>query len=102
MAAAIQRCQVRKGRNIIERLPEHLHTSVKKALRQAWEQDDADKAERLLRNLARRLEPVEPGVAGSILESLEEILTVNSARPVRDRPRPPRVFRAFARDMAGL
>ncbi len=33
-------------------------------------------AERLLRNLARRLEQVEPGVAGSILEGLEEILTV--------------------------
>ncbi len=76
VAAAIQRCQVHKGRNIIERLPEHLHASVKKALRQAWEQSDADKAERLLRNLARRLEQVEPGVAGSILEGLEEILTV--------------------------
>ncbi len=33
-------------------------------------------AERLLRNFARRLEQVEPGVAGSILEGLEEILTV--------------------------
>ena len=29
----IQRCQVHKGRNIIERLPLHLHASVKKALR---------------------------------------------------------------------
>ena len=54
--------QVHKGRNIIERLPLHLHASVKKALRQAWDQDDADKAERLLRNLARRLEHEEPGV----------------------------------------
>ena len=60
---------------IIERLPLHLHASVKKALRQAWDQDDADKAERLLRNLARRLEHEEPGVSGSI-EGLEEILTV--------------------------
>ena len=68
-------CQVHKGRNIIERLPLHL-PSVKKALRQAWDQDDADKAERLLRNLARRLEHEEPGVSGSILEGLDEILTV--------------------------
>ena len=60
VAAAIQRCQVHKGRNIIERLPQHLHASVKKALRQAWDQDDANKAERLLRNLARRLEHEEP------------------------------------------
>ena len=63
VAAAIQRCQVHKGRNIIERLPQHLHASVKKALRQAWDQDDANKAERLLRNLARRLEHEEPGVS---------------------------------------
>ena len=76
VAAAIQRCQVHKGRNIIERLPQHLHASVKKVLRQAWDQDDADKAERLLRNLARRLEHEEPGVSGSILEGLDEILTV--------------------------
>ncbi len=62
VAAAIQRCQVHKGRNIIERLPQHLHASVKKALRQAWDQDDANKAERLLRN-ARRLEHEEPGVS---------------------------------------
>ena len=64
------------GRNIIERLPQHLHASVKKALRQAWDQDDANKAERLLRNLVRRLEHEEPGVSGSILEGLDEILTV--------------------------
>ena len=76
-AAAIQRCQVHKGRNIIERLPPAFcMQSVKKALRQAWDQDDADKAERLLRNLARRLEHEEPGVSGSILEGLDEILTV--------------------------
>ncbi len=83
VAAAIQRCQVHKGRNIIERLDESLHTGVKKALRQAWDQDDADKAERLLKNLARRLEHEEPGVAGSILEGLDEILTGGGARQAR-------------------
>ena len=40
------------------------------------DQDDANKAERLLRNLVRRLEHEEPGVSGSILEGLDEILTV--------------------------
>jgi transposase-like protein len=75
-AAAIQRCQIHKGRNIIERLNEPLKPSVKKVLRQAWDQDDAAKAERLLRNLARRLEQEAPGVSGSILEGLDEILTV--------------------------
>jgi transposase-like protein len=73
----IQRCQIHKARNVIERLPKPLHISVCKALRQAWELDDADKAERLLRNLARRLEQEAPGVAASILEGLDEMLTVN-------------------------
>ena len=73
---AIQRCRVHKGRNIVDRLPKRLHASCCQALRQAWELDDADTAERLLRNLARRLEKDAPGVSGSILEGLDEILTV--------------------------
>ena len=73
----IQRCQIHKARNVVERLPKPLHASVRKTLRHAWEIDDADKAERLLRNLARRLKQEAPGVAGSILEGLEEMLTVN-------------------------
>jgi transposase-like protein len=73
----IQRCQIHKARNVIERLPKPLHATVRKALRQAWELDDAGKAERLLRNLARRLEQEAPGVAASILEGLDEMLTVN-------------------------
>ena len=72
----IQRCQVHKARNILERLPKPLHGSVRAALRQAWELDDADKVERLIRNLARRLERQAPGVAASILEGLDEVLTV--------------------------
>src|SRR5439155_4952933 len=73
---AIQRCQVHKARNIMERLPKSLHASVRRVLRQAWELDDADKAEKLLRNLAQRLERDGSGVAGSILEGIDEILTV--------------------------
>ena len=72
----IQRCQVHKARNIVERLPKPLHASIRKVLRQAWELDDAAKAERLIRNLARRLEHEAPGVSGSILEGIDEILTV--------------------------
>jgi transposase-like protein len=73
---AIQRCQIHKARNIMERLPKGLHASVRRALRQAWELDDAAKAERLIRNLAQRLEHEAPGVSGSLLEGLDEILTV--------------------------
>src|SRR6202047_246302 len=72
----IQRCQIHKARNIQERLPPSLHASVRKVLRQAWELDDADKAEKLLRNLARRLQDEAPGASASILEGLDEMLTV--------------------------
>src|SRR5271157_1322857 len=72
----IQRCQIHKARNIMGRLPPSLHATVRRVLRQAWEMDDADKAEKLVRNLARRLEHEAPGVSGSILEGLDEILTV--------------------------
>ncbi len=73
---AIQRCQIHKARNILERLPRSMRPSVKRVLRQAWEMDDAVKAEKLLRNLARRLEADWSGVSASILEGLDEMLTV--------------------------
>src|SRR5262249_60743286 len=73
---AIQRWQIHKARNIMERLPKGLHASVRRGLRQAWELDDAAKAERLIRNLAQRLEQEAPGVSGSLLEGLDKILTV--------------------------
>ena len=60
----------------MERLPKHLHASVRRTLRQAWELDDAVKAERLMRNLARRLEQMAPGVSATILEGMDELLTV--------------------------
>ena len=75
-AALIQRCQIHKARNIMERLPKPMHATVRRVLRQAWELDDADKAEKLIRNLARRLDHHAPGVSASILEGLDEILTV--------------------------
>jgi transposase-like protein len=74
--ALIQRCQIHKARNIMERLPKPLHAAVRRVLRQAWELNDAGKAEKLIRNLARRLEHDAPGVSASILEGLDEILTV--------------------------
>ena len=60
----------------MERLPKHLHASVRRTLRQAWELDDAVKAERLIRNLAGRLEQMAPGVSATILEGMDELLTV--------------------------
>ena len=47
------------------------------SVRQSRELENADKAERLFRHLARRLNQEAPGVAASILEGLDEMLTVN-------------------------
>ncbi len=73
----IQRCQVHKGRNITDRFAAKHHVAVRRTLRQAWELDDADKAERLMRNLAQRFEQEAPDVSRSILEGLDEVLTVS-------------------------
>lgn len=45
-------------------------------LKKAWKLDDADTAERLLRNLARRLARQAPSISRTILEGLDEILKV--------------------------
>jgi putative transposase len=50
---------------------------VRATLRNAWEMDDALEAERLIKDLAKRMEHEAPGVSGSMLEGLDEILTVN-------------------------
>src|SRR5262249_27592990 len=73
----IQRCQIHQARNVSEGLRIPLHACAPKAIGQAWELEDAEKAARLLRNLARRLEPEARGVAASILEGLDQMLTVN-------------------------
>ena len=80
--APIQRCQIHKARNIMERLPKPLHASVRRTLRQAWEVNDAGKAEKLIRNLAQRLERDAPGVSRSILEGLDEILSFQPSKLV--------------------
>ncbi len=50
---------------------------MRRALRQAWELDNAEK---LLRNLARRRGREAPGVSASLLEGIDEILTVTRLR----------------------
>ena len=65
-----------KWRNVIGHLPERLHASVGKALRDAWDLDSADRAARVLERLAGSLERDRPGAAACIREGLEETLTV--------------------------
>ncbi len=75
-AALIQRCQEHKRRNVIEHLPEGMHASVNRALRDAWDGADAELARKQLQRLASSLQAKHPGAAASLREGLDETLTV--------------------------
>ena len=74
--ALIQRCQEHKRRNVIEHLPEELHASVNRSLRQAWDSKNAPLAKKQLLRLAASLQAQHPGATASLKEGLDETLTV--------------------------
>jgi len=74
--ALIQRCPVHKRRNVLGHLPQSARASIQRALDEAWNATDAKRAQRLLENLARSLEPSHPGAAASLREGLEDTLTL--------------------------
>ena len=74
--ALVQRCQEHKRRNVIEHLPEELHASVGRAMREAWDSANAELARKQLQRLATSLQSRHPGAAASLREGLEETLTV--------------------------
>jgi putative transposase len=74
----IQRCQEHKRRNVIEHLPEELHASVNRSLRDAWDGPNASLAKKQLLRLAASLQAQHPGAAASLKEGLEETLTVQA------------------------
>ena len=66
-AAVVQRCQVHKGRNILEHLPEAQRPWVQAILTRAYTNRHVKTATRLLQDLARRLDPttrVQPPACG--------------------------------------
>ena len=69
-------CSTLQLRNLQEHLPESMHASVGKAMRDAWACSDADLAKRQLERLARSLERAHPAAARSLKEGLEETLTL--------------------------
>ena len=85
-AACVQRCQVHKTRNILDYLPDRQRPWVHAILRRAYTSDDPAKAQRLLNDLARRLEDECPSAAESVREGLDETLTVLRL-PLSDRLR---------------
>ena len=75
-AAVVQRCQVHKGRNILEHLPEAQRPWVKAILTRAYTHGNVKTAKRLLQDLARRLDTAYPSAAASVRDGLDETLTV--------------------------
>jgi putative transposase len=75
-AALVQRCQVHKTRNILEYLSDRQRPWAQAILRRAYQSADVKTAQRLLLDLARRLEAEHPSAAESVREGLDETLTV--------------------------
>ena len=75
-AALVQRCQVHKMRNILEYLSDRDRPWAQAILRRAYQTADPTLAQRLLLDLARRLEAEYPSAAESVREGLDETLTV--------------------------
>jgi transposase-like protein len=72
----IARCRTHKERNVLDHLPETERLWVRRKLRAAWSNPNAQEAEAALRALAGQLERVNPDAAASLREGLAETLTV--------------------------
>ncbi len=72
----IGRCQLHKIRNVADKLPDHLASTVGKRMRAAYHADSAILAEAQLQALAKELDRTHPGAAASLREGLSETLTV--------------------------
>jgi putative transposase len=72
----VQRCQLHKLRNVTDRLPDALASTVAKRMRRAYHHPDALVAEAELEAFARELHRSHPGAAASLREGLAETLTI--------------------------
>jgi transposase-like protein len=75
-AALVQRCQVHKTRNVLDYLSDRERPWAQAILRRAYQASEVKTAQRLLLDLARRLETEYPSAAESVREGLDETLTV--------------------------
>ncbi len=74
--ALIQRCQEHKKRNVLDHLPEGMKDPIRMRLQSIYNSTRVAWAESQLRSLAEELARSYPGAAASLLEGLEETLTV--------------------------
>ena len=73
----VHRCQLHKIRNVEQKLPKSMASTVTKKMRAAYRHESALAAEADLESLARQLSKTHPGAAASLREGLAETLTVN-------------------------
>lgn len=79
-AAFVQRCQVHKIRNVVEHVPEADRHALKYRMRVAYGAAEAADARNLLYKLHDELVQSNPSAAGSLMEGMEECLTVSELR----------------------
>ena len=79
-SAMIQRCQVHKKRNVLSYLPESEQANVSVKMSLAYREFDYEPAKKKLNELAVSLENRYPKAAASLLEGLEETLTVHKLK----------------------
>ena len=72
----VQRCQLHKLRNVTDRLPDAVASTVGKRMRRAYHHTDALVAQAELEALAYELDRSHPGAAASLREGLTETLTI--------------------------
>jgi len=74
--AIVQRCQIHKVRNVTGHLPKEMHRATKQTMREAYASASFKTAKRRLKQLANSLADKHPGAAASLLEGLDETLTI--------------------------
>jgi len=72
----VQRCQEHKRRNVIGHLPQRMHASANKVMRDAFRSASKATAKKRLQQFASGLEEDYPDAASSLREGLDELLTL--------------------------
>jgi transposase-like protein len=74
--ALVQRCQEHKRRNVLGHLPEHLHPSMSKSMRDAFRSSSKSAATKRIQQLAQGLKENHPDAAASLREGLDELFVL--------------------------
>ena len=75
--AVIQRCQWHKRENVVDYLPKKLRDSYRKKMASAYRQPTEARAKKALARIGRELKLMNESAYNSLMEGLDETLTVN-------------------------